>query len=213
MMKQKGVIFECIIKTIKTKGDIDKLTPISSIEGSDFFTDKIERALLNNEIDVAIHSAKDLPDEIHPELCIAAITKSIDPYDALVVRNDLHYKSLEQLPYGATIGTCSQRRKQQLKKYRNDFNIIEIRGNIDERIEYLDKSDLDAIVIAACGLIRLGLENRITQRIPFEILTPHPLQGCLAIEVRKKDMHLIEIFKNFDYNGGEYERKNEHNIF
>lgn len=198
MLKQNRVNFDYSVKTINTTGDKDKVTPISLIEGSDFFTDEIEKALLNGEIDVAVHSAKDLPDEIHPELYIAAITKSIDPYDALVVRKDLPYKSLEQLPYGAKIGTCSQRRKQQLKQYRSDFNIVEIRGNIDERIEYLDKSDLAAIVIASAGLIRLGLEERITQRISFEILTPHPLQGCLAVEVRKKDIQLIEIFSKLN---------------
>ncbi len=212
MLKQTGYEFDYLIKTFDTKGDKDKTTPISQIEGSDFFTDTIEKALLKNEIDVAVHSAKDLPDVIHKDLYIAAITKSIDPYDVLVVGKDLNYKSLDELPYNAKIGTCSQRRKQQLKQYRADFEIIEIRGNIDERIKYLDESQLHAIVIAAAGLVRLGLEERITQRIPFEIITPHPLQGCLAIEVRKNDITLIEIFKNFNY-GGNYERKNEYNIF
>lgn len=199
LLKQKGYSIDYTVKTINTTGDKDKVTPISLIEGSDFFTDEIEKALLNGEIDVAVHSAKDLPDEIHPELYIAHITKSIDPYDVLVVRKDLLYKSLDELPYKAKIGTSSKRREQQLRQYRSDFEIFDIRGNIEERIEYLDRSNLCAIVIASAGLVRLGLEHRITQKIPFEILQPHPLQGCLAIEIRKKDIELFKFFQRINF--------------
>ena len=168
---------------IDTYGDKDKVTPISNIEGTDFFTREIEEALLKGEIDLAVHSAKDLPDVIPAGLYVAAVTKSIDPYDALVSKGNL---KLDELPFGARIGTSSLRRKQQLKSYRNDFKIVDIRGNIEERLKLLDNdSKLDAIVIATCALVRLGLEDRISQRIPFEILRPHPLQGSLAIETRK----------------------------
>lgn len=176
---------------IDTYGDKDKTTPISEIEGTDFFTREIDEALLRNEIDFAVHSAKDLPDKIPDGLCIAAITKSIDPYDALVSKNNL---KLDELPYGAKIGTSSQRRKMQLKAYRNDFKIVDIRGNIQERLEKLKKSDLEAIIVAGCALMRFGLEQRITQRLPFEILRPHPLQGSLAIVARKKDVELETVF-------------------
>ncbi|MCM8819519.1 MAG: hydroxymethylbilane synthase, partial [Candidatus Omnitrophica bacterium] len=173
--------FKARIIGIDTYGDKDRVTPISQVEGTDFFTKEIEEALLRNEIDLAVHSAKDLPDKIPDGLIIVAITKSIDPYDALVVKEGCTYKSLSELPNGAKIGTSSQRRKEQLRKYRNDFVIVDIRGNIEERIYKLDTSvDLDAIVIAAAGLLRLGLEHRITERIPFDILKPHPLQGSLA---------------------------------
>jgi len=168
---------------IDTYGDKDKTTPISAIEGTDFFTREIDEALLRNEIDFAVHSAKDLPDKIPDGLCIAAITKSIDPYDALVSKNNL---KLDELPYGAKIGTSSQRRKAQLKAYRNDFKILDIRGNIQERLKILQETELEAIIVAGCALMRLGLEQRITQRLPFEILRPHPLQGSLAIVARKK---------------------------
>ncbi|NQV04624.1 MAG: hydroxymethylbilane synthase [Candidatus Omnitrophica bacterium] len=166
---------------IDTYGDGDKDTPISDIEGTDFFTRELDQALLKGEIDFAIHSAKDLPDRLAQGLELEFTTESIDPYDCLVSKSGL---KLDELPQGAKIGTSSLRRKTQLKKYRNDFEIIDIRGNIGERLEKLDNSDLDAIVIATAGLIRLGLEHRMTQKIPFRILRPHPLQGSLTV-VRK----------------------------
>lgn len=180
---------------IDTFGDKDKVTPISEMEGTDFFTREIEAALLKDEIDFAVHSAKDLPDIIPDRLCIAAVTRSIDPYDALVSKENL---KLNELPFGAKIGTSSLRRKTQLKSHRNNFDITDIRGNIEKRLKILDESDLDAIVTAACGLKRLGLESRIAQRIPLDILTPHPLQGALAIEARADDLDLIDMLSKID---------------
>lgn len=178
---------------IDTYGDKDKTTPISEIEGTDFFTREIEEALLDGRIDFAVHSAKDMPDELPKGLTVAAMTRQIDPYDALVSRDNL---TIDQLPLNARIGSSSLRRKAQLKKYRSDLQIIDIRGNIDERLEKLD--ELDAVIVAACALIRLGLEGRIAQRIPLDILTPHPLQGALAIEVREGDSELIKMLKVLD---------------
>jgi hydroxymethylbilane synthase len=187
------------IKTYCTRGDVDKVTPLSEVEGSDFFTDTIEKALLNNEIDVAIHSAKDLPRVLPSGLKIVAVTKSINPYDALVVREDLkNCNSLEKLPKGAVIGVSGTRRRQALRKYRSDLRIADIRGNIDERLERLDRGEYDAIIVAACALIRLGLEDRITQEIPFEIVPPHPLQGCLAVETRENNFEIEKIFSVLD---------------
>lgn len=180
---------------IDTYGDKDRATPISEIEGMDFFTREIEAALLKGEIDFAVHSAKDLPNEIPNGLYIGAITKSIDPYDALVSKHNLH---LEDLPYDAKIGASSARRKKQLKSYRSDFQIIDIRGNIEERLAKFEKSDLDALVIAACALVRLGLEDRIAERIPFEILRPHPLQGSIALETREDNEDLIKLLSNLN---------------
>lgn len=189
-LKKSDPDFRFEIVGIETYGDKDKYTPISKVEGSDFFTREIEDALLKGEIDFAVHSAKDLPDVIPNGLYIAAITESLDPHDALVSKSNL---KLSELPNGAKIGTSSQRRKAQLGRYRKDFQILDIRGTIEERLKLLDETDLDAIVIAACGLIRLGLGRRIAERIPFEILRPHPLQGSLAIEVRKADKRLIDL--------------------
>ncbi len=177
------------VVAIDTHGDKDKDTPISDIEGTDFFTREIDQALLKGEIDVAIHSAKDLPDELTQGLEIVFTTESIDPHDCLVSKSGL---KLDELPDGTRIGTSSQRRKDQLKKYRSDFEILNIRGNIEERLKLLDNRErrIDAIVIAAAGLIRLCLEHRITQRIPFEILKPHSLQGSLAVVARKDKLTL-----------------------
>lgn len=191
---------------INTYGDKDKVTPISIMEGTDFFTREIDEALLRDEIDpstaleghgersrtidFAVHSAKDLPDEIPEGLKIAAITKSIDPYDALVSKGNL---KIDQLKFGARIGASSLRRKMQLKKYRQDFQVVDIRGNIEERLKKLELNGLDAIIVAAAALMRLGQEFRITQRIPFAILKPHPLQGALAIEARKERKKLIDL--------------------
>ncbi|MBU2495561.1 MAG: hydroxymethylbilane synthase [Candidatus Omnitrophota bacterium] len=168
---------------IETDGDLDKTTPLSLVEGSDFFTRQIDEALLAGEIDFAVHSAKDLPDRLRDGLSIVAVTVSLDPYDCLVSKRGLNLSSLTP---GASIGASSRRRKEGLKKYRPDFQLKDIRGNIEERLEKLEQVEFDAIVIAACGLMRLGLENRITERIPFEILPPHPLQGCLAVVTRDK---------------------------
>jgi len=180
---------------IDTYGDKDKTTPISKIEGSDFFTKEIDGALIDGRIDFAVHSAKDLADDLREGLTIAALTKPIDPYDVLVSKYGL---KLEELPYRAKIATSSLRRKQQLKKYRSDFQIVDIRGNIEERLRILDNSNLNGIVIAAAGLIRLSLENRITQRIPFGILTPHPLQGKLAIVAREDDKEIVSLISKLD---------------
>ncbi len=184
-----------VIKTYNTTGDIDKNTPISKMEGTDFFTDAIEKAIQNDEVDIGIHSAKDLPDVIPNGLVVAALTDSIDPYDAVVSKRNL---KIEDLPKGAKIGTCSIRRKEQLKKFRPDFEIVDIRGNIEERLEKLYNSDLEAIVIAAAALVRLGLEEKITQRIPFDIVNPHPLQGSIAVETKYMKKEIIELFNKID---------------
>ncbi len=134
-----------------------------------------------------------LPDILDTGLSVVAITKSIDPFDVLVSKSGL---KLGELPRGARIGTSSLRRKEALKRFRPDFQIVNIRGNIEERLSLLDR--LDAVVIAAAGLIRLELEDRITQRIPFGILRPHPFQGALALVTRSEDLDLIKFLSKLD---------------
>jgi len=175
--------------TTETYGDKDKITPLSEVEGSDFFTREIEEQLLKGEIDFAVHSAKDLPEKLPEGLAIAAVTKSLDPYDALVSQDNL---SIYNLKPNARIGASSLRRKTQLQQYRADFKIVDIRGTIQERLEKLTKENLDAIIVAACALLRLGLADKISQRVPFAILAAHPLQGALAIEVKKDNQELKE---------------------
>ncbi|MBI5573333.1 MAG: hydroxymethylbilane synthase [Elusimicrobia bacterium] len=180
------------IKTFNTSGDREKKIPISEIEGSDFFTDAIDRALLKNEIDCAVHSAKDLPDALLNGFKIAVITEPLDQLDALVSKNNL---KLNELPLNAKIGASSIRRKEQLKKFRCDFEIVDIRGNVDERLEKFELSELDGLIVAACALIRLGFENRIAERLPVEIFKPHPLQGSLAVVIRKCDYETEKLFR------------------
>lgn len=193
-LKSKIPSLRVEVVSFQTQGDKDKSTPLSEIEGMDFFTKEIEEALLREEIDLAVHSAKDLSITLKKGLVIAALTNCIDPYDVLVSKRHL---TLDKLPYQARIGTSSGRRKKQLKKYRSDFQIVDIRGNIEERLKLLDEGllNLDGIVIAAAGLIRLGLEYRIIQRIPFKIIRPHPLQGRLAIQVKEDNWQIIRLIK------------------
>lgn len=180
------------IITIETKGDMDKTTPLSQMEGTDFFTREIEEALISGSIDTAVHSAKDVED-ITPELLsIAAITKSISSYDCLVSRRG---DTLETLPARSVIGTSSQKRKDAVFKFRSDLIVKDIRGDIDERLQQLDEGAFDAIIVAHAAMIRLGYEARITQIIPKEIVEPHPLQGRLAIQVRSDRTDLMKIFK------------------
>jgi len=187
------VRFEIIL--IDTIGDRDKITPLSKIKGKDFFTRDIEEALLTGRIDVAIHSAKDL-EEIMPEgLTIACMTVSISSHECLVSRNG---KSLRDLPPLSRIGTSSQKRKEAILKYRNDLVVKDIRGNIDERLAQLDRGDFDAIIVAHAALVRLGLEDRISQVIPETIIEPHPLQGALAVQVREDRQDLIDAFRRIN---------------
>lgn len=180
---------------IDTYGDQDKNTPISDVEGSDFFTKEIDEALLKRKIDFAVHSAKDLPEKVKKGLITAAITKGLDPHDVLVSKKGFR---LDELRRGARIGTSSRRRKDGLKKHRPDLRVEDIRGNIGERLAKLDNSGLDGIVTAGCALFRLGLESRIAHIIPFEIIEPHPLQGTLALVARKDDRHIIELLSGLD---------------
>ena len=186
---------ELEITSMDTAGDKDKKTPISEMEGTDFFTREIDQALLDKRIDLAVHSAKDLADQVPEGIVIAAITRSVDPYDVLVSKNHL---KLRDLPKGAKVGTSSERRKNQLRAYRPDLKLVDIRGTMGERLDKLFSEDLDAIVIAGAGLIRLGLGRRITERISFDILKPHPLQGSLAVAVRAEDEELRAFFGKLD---------------
>ncbi len=194
-LRDCGVTLNAEIVGIDTAGDRDRSVPISEMEGTDFFTGEIEEALLNRRVDIAVHSAKDLADSLPEGVRVAAVTRCIDRCDALISKNNL---PLEKLPRGAKVAASSSRRKKQLKSYRDDLDIVDIRGNVEERLKKFDESGLDAMVLAACGLKRLGLEHRIAQRIPVEILEPHPLQGRLAVETRREDTGLAGIFSRID---------------
>ena len=180
---------------IETRGDRDKVTPLIDEEGGDSFSAEIEEALLAGSIDIAIHSAKDLERDIPDGLVIAALTKSISPDECLVSRGNV---PLDKLPVGSRVATSSRKRKEAILRFRPDFRVMGIRGNIDERLAQLDSGKFGALIVAHAALIRLGLEQRITQIIPQEIIPPHPLQGRLAVQVRSNREDLLEIFRSID---------------
>lgn len=188
-----SVHFE-IVK-MDTEGDRNKTTPLDKMEGTDFFTRDIEEALLEGNIDAAVHSAKDLEAVIPDGLVIAATTRSVSPYDCLVSRS--HYR-LNTLPAGSIVGTSSRNRKEAILKYRKDLLVKDIRGNTGERLEQLDRGKFDAIIVAHAALIRSGYENRFFEVIPEEIIKPHPLQGRLAVQVRKDRQDLLNLFRGIN---------------
>lgn len=183
------------IVTIQTKGDIDKKTPLSGMIDGDFFTKELEGALLSGRIDAAVHSAKDVEENTPGGLIIAFMTESISQYECLVSRKGC---SLKDLPGGAIVGTSSAKRKDAVLRYRSDLVVEDIRGDIEERLARLDRGDFDAIIVAHAALIRLGLGYRINQIIPEDIIEPHPLQGRLAVQIRKDRKDLVKIFRSID---------------
>jgi hydroxymethylbilane synthase len=191
--KLKGISFKIVL--IETKGDKDKKTSLSLRENTDFFTFEIEQALLDKRIDIAIHSAKDLEKNPPSELEVIALTKSLSIFDCLASKFDF---TLDTLPKASRVGTSSQSRKDSLLKYRSDLIVKDIRGNIDERLSQLDKGNFEAIIVAQVALMRLGYENRISQVISPNIITPHVLQGRLAVQIRQDRSDLREIFKEID---------------
>lgn len=173
------------IKIIKTSGDKIQDVPLAKIGGKGLFVKEIEEGLLKREVDFAVHSMKDMPIIFPVNLCIACVTKRENPFDALISKNDI---KLDDLPKGAKIGTGSLRRMSQLLYYRPDLNLVPLRGNLETRLKKLESEGLDAIILAAAGLIRLGWSNRITEIIPPEILLPAMGQGAVGIETRKNDV-------------------------
>lgn len=178
------------IQTIMTTGDKVLDVPLAKIGGKGLFTKEIEVAMLAGEIDLAVHSLKDMPADLPSGLMIAAITERLDPGDAFVSNT---YSSLESLPQGAKLGTSSLRRKAQLLSRRPDLIIANLRGNVDTRLRKLDNGDYDAIILAVAGLKRLGLNERITQVLPQEICLPAVGQGALAIETRIADESVLAL--------------------
>jgi hydroxymethylbilane synthase len=178
---ERGVDIELV--PISTQGDM-KTGPLGQIGGQGLFTKEIQRALLEREIDVAVHSLKDLPTAEVEGLTIAAVPLRESTADVLV---SVRFGSLDHLPHGARVGTGSLRRKAQLLHVRPDLTILDIRGNVDTRLRKLDEGQYDAIVLAAAGLTRLGFADRMTFILPRSIMLPAVGQGALGIETRADD--------------------------
>ena len=170
--------FESRIEIIRTTGDKLTSAPLPSVGGKGLFTKEIEDALLARQVDLAVHSLKDLPTEIPSGLQITAIPEREDPRDAMVGR------TIEQLGQGAKVGTSSLRRSAQLLRLRPDLNVESVRGNVDTRLRKLDQGQYEAIVLAAAGLTRLELSGRIAEMLAPEVMCPAVGQGALAVETR-----------------------------
>ena len=187
-LKKANPEIEFEVKIIKTKGDLVTHLPLHKIGDKGLFTKEIEQQLLDKEIDLAIHSMKDMPSSLPEGLKFASIPKREDPRDVLVLKEG--YNDINDLPKGAKIGTGSKRRTYQLLKYRPDLEIVPIRGNIDTRIRKIEDENLDGIVLAAAGLNRAGLNHHISYHLPVDIMIPAPAQGALAIEIRDNDLEI-----------------------
>ncbi len=183
------------IVVVHTAGDRAPDVPLERLEGVGFFAKELEAALLDGRCDVAVHSAKDLPTAIHPDLCLAAIPPRADPRDVLVARGGLR---LACLPPGARIATSSLRRSAQLRHHRPDVVTVPVRGNIDTRLGKLERGGFDALCLAGAGLLRMGWEDRVTEWLSPEVLLPAPAQGALAVEARRADHDLVALLRSLD---------------
>ncbi len=176
--------FRFVIKRIKTKGDEHSSQPSFYFEEKGEFVRELEEALLSGEITLAVHSFKDLPLDSPEGLEIAAVNQREDARDVLV---SMKANSLSQLPRGASIGTGSLRRAAQIKAFRPDLDVVDIRGNLDTRLRKVSSGQFDGIILAAAGLIRMGWEEQITEYLSMDICLPAVAQGALAIEAREGD--------------------------
>jgi len=170
------------VRKINTPGDRDKKTSLSGVEDSDFFTRDIDEALLKAEIDMAVHSSKDLPEALLQGLKVLFETESISRFDALVSKGNHKFA---ELALGSRVGASSLRRKTELKRLRPDLEIVDVRGTIEERLSLVDLGKIDALIVAHAALIRLKLEHRISEIFPLHIFKTHPKQGSLSILTRK----------------------------
>lgn len=175
---------------IKTKADIMQDVSLARIGGKGLFVKEIEDALLNGEIDMAVHSMKDVPAELPDGLEIVAMPEREDPRDVLIAKDR---RKLEELPRGARLGTGSLRRGLQVRNLLPDIEIVPLRGNIGTRIKKIETENLEGVILAAAGLRRMGWVRQISQFIPAEIMMPAIGQGALGIEIRSDDIELREM--------------------
>lgn len=181
---------EVTLKKIVTKGDRILDVPLAQIGGKGLFTKEIEEELLDGTVDLAVHSLKDMPTVLPEGLCLTVITSRANVGDAFVSNK---YNSFAELPQGAVLGTSSLRRRAQLLAARPDLKIVDLRGNVDTRLRKLDEGNMDAIILAAAGLQRLGHGNRIKEIIPTSVCLPAVGQGALAIECRTDNTEVREM--------------------
>ena len=201
-LQQLGCVVELI--EIATRGDVERAQSIEEIGTRGVFTKEIQRALLSGDVDLGVHSLKDLPTEPVDGLVLAAVPERESPSDVLICPRSRATSGAalsapySVLPQGARVGTGSLRRQAQMRHHRPDLQIADVRGNVDTRLRKLDEGQFDAIVLAEAGLRRLGLADRITQRLPFNVMLPAVGQGALGIECRADDAKTRAILANVE---------------
>lgn len=195
-LRARGVVPEIV--TFKTTGDKKLDEPLSAIGAKGLFTHEIEVALTKGKIDCAVHSLKDLPTDLPDELEIVAQLRREDPRDVLVVNRQTGAEGLDDLPAGSRVGTSSLRRRAQLLAKRPDLEVVELRGNVPTRLSKVEKGTVHAAVLAAAGLIRLQVQQRITMFLEPPEWLPAPGQGAIAIQARREDSRLYELLRPLD---------------
>jgi hydroxymethylbilane synthase len=187
----------CATAIVVTSGDRTQEAglPLPEIGGKGLFTEELERSLRDGEIDAAVHSLKDLPTDDAAGVVVGAVCAREDAGDCLVARDGL---TLAELPAGSVVGTSSRRRAAQLGALRPDLALSSIRGNVDTRVRKVREGDYDAVVLAAAGVRRLGLEDAVTEWLTAEALLPAPGQGALAIQCRAEDERVLALLRSID---------------
>ncbi len=184
------------VKVIRTTGDRITEKPLTAIKVKGIFEREIDKAVINGEVDFAVHSMKDLPVEQPPEIMIVAVPERDEPNDVLISKDKRRFMDL---PRGAVIGTGSPRRIAQILRLRPDLRVKPIRGNVDTRIRKVENGLYDAVILAEAGVKRLGIQNYISERLSLEDFTPAPGQGALAIVAMKKNREIVEILKGLNH--------------
>jgi hydroxymethylbilane synthase len=190
-----GAGIEAEIIIIKTSGDKLQTSPLSQIGGQGIFVKELEEALLEETIDLAVHSVKDVPTDTPSRLMFPAVCRREDVRDCLVGANGATLASLRQ---GARVGTGSLRRQAQLRRLRPDLDVRDLRGNVDTRLRKVESGEYEAVMLAKAGLDRLGLNNRITETMDPEVFLPAVGQGCVAVECRLRDTEASELASGLD---------------
>lgn len=190
-LNEKNISF----KTIKTSGDIFHDKKLSEIGGKNLFCKEIEENLLNKNIDIAIHSLKDMESQENNNLIIGAYIERNDPRDVFISSK---YKNLKDLKEGAVVGSSSRRRQLQLRFINKNVSIKDIRGNVDTRIKKIDEGELDALILAAAGVKSLGLEKKIKNIFSIDEVLPAAGQGIIAVQCRKEDSNVLKILKKIN---------------
>lgn len=195
-LRERWPVLQISVIPIKTSGDKLLDASLAKAGGKGLFVKELEEALLDRRIDLAVHSLKDVPAELPPGLHLGAVMRREVPFDALVARDGLRFT---ELPRAARIGTSSLRRQVQLLHARPDLQIIPLRGNVETRLKKLETLGLDAVVLAAAGLTRLSLQDRITELLPPELCLPAIGQGALTLQIREDDAEVATLVGGIDH--------------